>query len=115
MPSAATRNSCSAACRVTSTPHCAKDPYGLKAHAAHNGHFTHVYTSQRIYWHLRTLQRLCHLLRIKHSCCIALLAYFLGGENVTRRHIRHTSMALPTGMELAETLRWGKFQPPSVV
>ena len=38
-----------------------------------------------------------------------------GGENVTRRHIRHTSMALPTGMELAETLRWGKPQPPSVV
>jgi hypothetical protein len=38
-----------------------------------------------------------------------------GGENVTRRHIRHTSMALPTGMELAETLRWGKPRPPSVV
>jgi hypothetical protein len=34
-----------------------------------------------------------------------------GGENVTRRHIRHTSMALPTGMELAETLRWGKPNP----
>jgi hypothetical protein len=31
----------------------------------------------------------------------------VGGENVTRRHIRHTSMALPTGMVLAETLRWG--------
>jgi hypothetical protein len=42
-------------------------------------------------------------------------ALLFGGENVTRRHIRHTSMALPTGMKLAETLRWGKPQPPSVV
>jgi hypothetical protein len=41
--------------------------------------------------------------------------FYMGGENVTRRHIRHTSMALPTGMVLAETLRWGKPQPPSVV
>jgi acetyl esterase/lipase len=38
-----------------------------------------------------------------------------GGRNVTRRHIRHTSMALPTGIAPAETLRWGKPRPPSVV
>ena len=35
-----------------------------------------------------------------------------GGRGVTRRHIRHTSMALPTGIVPAETLRWGKPQPP---
>ena len=28
-----------------------------------------------------------------------------GGENVTRRHIRYTSAALPTGIVPAETLR----------
>ena len=32
----------------------------------------------------------------------------MGGENVTRRQIRHTSMALPTGIEPVETVRWGK-------
>jgi hypothetical protein len=37
--------------------------------------------------------------------------WYWGRENFTRRHIRHTSMALPTGMELAETLRWGKPNP----
>jgi hypothetical protein len=30
--------------------------------------------------------------------------HILGEKMLTRRHIRHTSMALPTGMELAETL-----------
>jgi hypothetical protein len=40
---------------------------------------------------------------------------FLGGENVTRRHTRHTSMALPTGIVPAKTPRWGKPRPPSVV
>jgi hypothetical protein len=47
--------------------------------------------------------------------CCRQMGVIFGGSNVTRRHIRHTSMALPTGMELAETLRWGKLRPPSVV
>jgi hypothetical protein len=41
------------------------------------------------------------------SHCVKTRGLQFGGENVTRRHIRHTSMALPTGMELAETLRGG--------
>jgi hypothetical protein len=45
---------------------------------------------------------------------------FLGEKKVTSRHVRHTSMALPTGIEPDETLRWGQdpgprqwFAPPT--
>mgnify|MGYP001807581208 CR=1 FL=1 len=39
----------------------------------------------------------------------------LGGDDVTRRHICHTAMALPTGIVPAGTLGWGQPRPPSVL
>jgi hypothetical protein len=44
--------------------------------------------------------------RLKHQ-----RALLLGGGGVTRRHIRHTLMALRTGIVAAVTLRWGNPTP----